>query len=160
MSELGHRQPQSAMMAGPDGVVYIVTSAGAVPSAHATAPARPEATRGHEALRGQQRASSVVTWCFSYDASEATGSLPAMPVSPCFSYSADGSSAQIGTGVVGPCFSYSADSPPASTGHPASKLCFSFDADLPPGYRQPQGDPARDAMDAPGAGKSLLQLHR
>jgi hypothetical protein len=201
MSEFGHRQPQSVMMAGPDGVVYDVTSAGAVPSAHAAAPARQETTRGQEALHGQQRAPGVVTWCFSYsadrtadqpralptttscfscsadgtpiqsrpgdagpcfsyspapprstdrDASEATGSLPAMPVWACFSYGlppGDRSAARRGMPwvrqmpVVSPCFSYSANLPPGRSAMPGEVTpCFSYSADPPPGPSELPGE--------------------
>jgi hypothetical protein len=121
MSELGHRQPhhpqQSAMMAGPDGVVYVVTSAGAVPSAHATVPPRREPTSGApDSPHSTDR-----------DAGEALSSLPSMPVWACFSYS---HAADLPSMPVFACFSY-----PHPADLPAMPVtpCFSYShpADLP-----------------------------
>jgi hypothetical protein len=132
MSELGHRQPQSAIMTGPDGVVYAVTSAGAVPSAHATAPARYETTHGQEALRGQRQASSVVTWCFSYAADGTPGQYRPGVAGPCFSYSADGTAGQQrALPATTSCFSLSAAGTPGQRGPGEARPCFSCSPDAP-----------------------------
>lgn len=123
MSQFGQAQPQphhsqarpdqaqqGARMAGPDGVVYVVTPAGAVPAADATLSARPPEGAPRSQQPGMAAPGGIVAPCLSYApdgivspcfryspdslpggtdgdaAQEALGSLPALPVTPCFSF--------------------------------------------------------------------------
>lgn len=130
-------------MAGPDGVVYVVTPAGAVPvtrttvpTAHMTPPreSAPQSKHGNVGPCFSYPPDGVVSPCFSYtpdlprngdaDASgEALGSLPEVPGTACFSYSPNPAASRHDAGgrALG------------SLRRMPGGMCFGFYANPPPG---------------------------